>query len=47
MKKSKTAPSATAKSKAFPRLMITPTVLVLLVMTAYPVAYTCFYSFTN
>jgi len=47
MKKSKTAPSATAKSQAFPRLMITPTVLVLLVMTAYPVAYTCFYSFTN
>lgn len=47
MKKSSKAPNATAKSKTFPRLMIPPTVLVLLIMTAYPVAFTCFYSFTN
>ena len=34
-------------SAAPPRLMISPTVLVLLVMTAYPVLFTIYYSFTN
>ena len=32
---------------AFPRLMITPTLLVLIVMTAYPLIFTFFYSFTD
>lgn len=33
--------------RAFPRLMITPTVLVMLVLTAYPLIFTLFYSFTD
>ena len=32
---------------AFPRLMITPTLLVLIIMTAYPLIFTFFYSFTD
>ena len=31
----------------FPRLMMSPTVLVLLIMTAYPLVFTIFYSFTD
>lgn len=33
--------------QAFPRLMIAPTVLVMLVLTAYPLVFTLFYSFTD
>ena len=33
--------------KAFPRLMIAPTLLVLIVLTAYPLIYTFLYSFTD
>lgn len=33
--------------RAFPRLMIAPTVLVMLVLTAYPLVFTLFYSFTD
>ena len=33
--------------KAFPRLMITPTLLVLIIMTAYPLIFTFIYSFTD
>lgn len=33
--------------RAFPRLMIAPTVLVMLVLTAYPLIFTFFYSFTD
>ena len=50
MKKTKNAEnisSVTSNNKLFPRLMISPTVLVLLVMTAYPVIFTIYYSFTN
>ena len=50
MKKAKNAEnisSVTSNNKLFPRLMISPTVLVLLVMTAYPVIFTIYYSFTN
>ena len=50
MKKTKNAEnvsSVTSNNKMFPRLMISPTVLVLLVMTAYPVLFTIYYSFTN
>lgn len=32
---------------AFPRAMLTPTLIVLLVMTAYPLIFTLIYSFTN
>lgn len=32
---------------AFPRAMLTPTMIVLLVMTAYPLIFTLIYSFTN
>ena len=32
---------------AFPHLMITPTLLVLIIMTAYPLIFTFFYSFTD
>ena len=49
MKKAKNADvsSVTSNNKAFPRLMISPTVLVLLIMTAYPVIFTIYYSFTD
>lgn len=47
MKGSAQESSVTSKNKAFPRLMITPTVIVLLIMTAYPVVFTVYYSFTN
>ena len=33
--------------RAFPRLMIAPTLLVMAVLTAYPLIFTFFYSFTN
>ncbi len=33
--------------RAFPRLMITPTLLVLIVLTAYPLIFTFLYSFTD
>lgn len=33
--------------RAFPRLMLTPTMLVMIVLTAYPLLFTFFYSFTN
>lgn len=34
-------------SRTFPRLMILPTIIVLLIMTAYPLVFTVFYSFTD
>lgn len=33
--------------RAFPRLMIAPTLLAMIVLTAYPLVFTFFYSFTN
>ena len=39
--------SAQAQTKRFGITMISPTVLVLLVMTAYPLIFTVYYSFTN
>ena len=33
--------------RAFPRLMIAPTLLVMILLTAYPLIFTFFYSFTN
>lgn len=36
-----------SEDRAFPRLMTLPTLIVLLVMTAYPLVFTVFYSFTN
>ena len=33
--------------RAFPRLMLAPTVVVMAVLTAYPLIFTLFYSFTN
>ena len=33
--------------RAFPRLMLAPSIVVMLVMTAYPLIFTFFYSFTN
>ncbi|MFA7117812.1 MAG: sugar ABC transporter permease [Sphaerochaetaceae bacterium] len=43
----KTIVNATSKDKTFPRLMILPTIIVLLVMTTYPLIFTVFYSFTD
>lgn len=37
----------TTGEKVFPRLMITPTLLVLIIMTAYPLIFTFLYSFTD
>jgi multiple sugar transport system permease protein len=36
-----------SEDRTFPRLMTLPTLIVLLVMTAYPLVFTVFYSFTN
>ncbi|MCI1304812.1 MAG: sugar ABC transporter permease [Lachnospiraceae bacterium] len=36
-----------SEDRVFPRLMTLPTLIVLLVMTAYPLVFTVFYSFTN
>ena len=38
---------ASASTKRFANAMVSPTVLVLLIMTAYPLAFTLIYSFTN
>ncbi len=34
-------------SRAFPRLMIAPTLLIMLILTAYPLVFTFIYSFTD
>ncbi len=39
--------SSTSRNKAFPRLMTLPTVIILAIMTAYPLVFTVYYSFTN
>ena len=39
--------NADAQTKRFGYSMITPTIIVLLVMTAYPLIFTLFYSFTD
>lgn len=36
-----------SEDRVFPRLMTLPTLIVLLIMTAYPLVFTVFYSFTN
>ena len=41
------ARASDASERAFPRLMIAPTVLVLAALTAYPLVYTLIYSFTD
>ena len=33
--------------RTFPRLMLAPTLVVMAVLTAYPLIFTFFYSFTN
>lgn len=45
--KSKAQRAPRLGERAFPRLMITPTLLVLIVLTAYPLIFTFIYSFTD
>ena len=35
------------EDKAFPHIMLAPTIIVMLVMTVYPIAFTIYYSFTD
>ncbi|MDO5456310.1 MAG: sugar ABC transporter permease [Eubacteriales bacterium] len=37
----------TSKNKVFPRVMISPTIFVLILMTLYPMIFTVYYSFTD
>lgn len=41
------APILRRKKRTFPRLMLTPTIIVMAVLTAYPLLFTLYYSFTN
>lgn len=45
--KLKSAGQAERGERAFPRLMITPTLIIMAVMTVYPMLFTLVYSFTN